>query len=166
MATLCSTYISASVARNGVEALRAAGVPGGDIRLLIGHPPRDIRREWVGGFAGPVAPDAPVGTYGNVRRLRRQGNGTFAGDADGQRQGSFADTDRDLIVTYDHEAAHARVVGDRGLRRLLRDAELDDDAIDRVVDDLHTGHAVVLAEIADITRSDARERLEHIATAA
>jgi hypothetical protein len=166
MATLCSTYISASVARNGVEALRAAGIPGGDIRLLIGHPPRDIRREWVGGFAGPVAPDAPVGTYENVRRLRRQGNGTFAGDADDQRQGSFADTDRDLIVTYDHEAAHARVVGDHGLRRLLRDAELDDDAIDRVVDDLHTGHAVVLAEIADITRSDARERLEHIATAA
>ena len=108
----------------------------------------------------------PVGTYGNVRRLRRQGNGTFAGDADRQRQGSFADTDRDVMITYDHETAHARVVGARGLRRLLRDAALDDDAIDRVVDDLHTGQAVVLAEIAEITRSDAQERLEHVATAA
>jgi hypothetical protein len=166
MATLCSTYVSASVARRGVEALRAKGVPGRDIRLLIGRPLRDIRDEPVGGFGGPVAPDAPVGTYGNVRRLRRQGNGTFAGDADRQRQGSFADADRGMMVTYDHEAAHARVVGDRGLRRLLRDAELDDDAIDRVVDELHTGHAVVLAEVPEITGSDARERLERIATAA
>jgi hypothetical protein len=166
MATLCTTYVSASTARSGVEALRAAGVPGRDIRLLIGSPPRDTRRERVGGFAGPIAPDAPVGTYGNVRRLRRQGNGTFAGDADRQRQGSFADTDRDVIVTYEHEVVHVHVVGVRGLRRLLRDAALDDNTIDRVVDELHTGHAVVLAEIAEITPSDARERLEHIATAA
>jgi hypothetical protein len=166
MATLCSTHVNASVARSGVEALRAAGVPGRDIRLLIGRRPRDIRREWVGGFAGPVAPDAPVGTYGNVRRLRRQGNGTFAGDADRQRQGSFADADRELIVTYDHETAHTRVIGACGLRRLVREAGLDDYAIDRVLDDLDTGHVVVLAEMPEITRSDAQERLEHIPTAA
>jgi hypothetical protein len=51
----------------------------------------DVRREPVGGFAGTLDPDAPVGTYGNVRRRRRQGAGTFVGDADRQRQGSFAD---------------------------------------------------------------------------
>jgi hypothetical protein len=51
----------------------------------------DLRREPVGTFAGRVDPEAPVGTYGNVRRFRRQGSGTFAGDADRQRQGSFAD---------------------------------------------------------------------------
>jgi len=51
----------------------------------------DVRREPVGGFAGMVAPDAPVGTYGNVRRRRRQGAGTYVGDAEQQRQGSFAD---------------------------------------------------------------------------
>jgi hypothetical protein len=51
----------------------------------------DVREEPVGAFAGTLAPDAPVGTYGNVRRLRRQGAGTFAGDPDRQRQGSFAD---------------------------------------------------------------------------
>jgi len=55
--------------------------------------PHDVRREPVGGFAGRVPPDAPVGTYGDVRRFRRQGAGTFAGDADRQRQGSFADAD-------------------------------------------------------------------------
>jgi hypothetical protein len=166
MATLCNTYVTESVARSGVEALRAAGVPGRDIQLLIGRSPRDARRERVGGFAGPIAPDAPVGTYANVRRLRRQGNGTFAGDADRQRQGSFADTDRDVIVTHDQAAAHAYVTGDLRLRRLLRDASLDDDTADRVVDELHSGHAVVLAELAEITPSEARERLEHIAPAA
>lgn len=51
----------------------------------------DVRREPVGGFARTLGPDAPVGTYGNVRRFRRQGAGTFAGDADQRRQGSFAD---------------------------------------------------------------------------
>jgi hypothetical protein len=51
----------------------------------------DVREEPVGGFACTLPPEAPVGTYGNVRRMRRQGAGTFAGDADRQRQGSFAD---------------------------------------------------------------------------
>ncbi len=52
----------------------------------------DLREEPVGTFTGTLDPGAPVGTYGNVRRFRRQGAGTFAGDADRQRQGSFADT--------------------------------------------------------------------------
>ncbi|MEO8688807.1 MAG: hypothetical protein ABI611_11390 [Solirubrobacteraceae bacterium] len=163
MATLCSSYVNASVARSGVEALRAAGVPGRDIHLLIGRPAHDTRRERGGGFAGPVAPDAPVGTFGNTRRLRRQGTGTFAGDADGQRQGSFADTNPDVIVTHEGAAARAHVVGDRGLRRLLSEAALDDDASDRVVDELHAGHVVVLAEVAEITPSKARERLAAVA---
>jgi hypothetical protein len=51
----------------------------------------DVRAEPVGGFAGPVAPDDPVGTFANFRRLRRQGTGTFRGDSDCQREGSFAD---------------------------------------------------------------------------
>lgn len=53
----------------------------------------DVRREPVGGFARTLGPDAPVGTYGNVHRFRRQGTGTFAGDADRRRQGSFADAE-------------------------------------------------------------------------
>jgi hypothetical protein len=53
----------------------------------------DVRREPVGGFACTLGPDALVGTYGNVRRFRRQGAGTFAGDADRKRQGSFADAE-------------------------------------------------------------------------
>jgi hypothetical protein len=63
-----------------------------DLRPAPRYRLHDVRVERVGGFAGPVAPDDPVGTFANVRRLRRQGTGTFAGDADRRRQGSFADS--------------------------------------------------------------------------
>ncbi len=165
MTVLWKSYASDIVARQAAAALRAEGVPGRDIRVLTGCGPHDVRDEPVGEFARAAGPDAPVGTYANVRRLRRQGAGTFAGDPDRQRQGSFADSDRDVIVTCD-DAAHAHVVGDLRIRRLLRGAALDAATADRVVDELHDGHAVVLAEIADITPNDARARLEEVAPAA
>jgi nucleotide-binding universal stress UspA family protein len=59
---------------------------------------RDVRTQAVGGFAGPVSPKAPVGTFADIRRRRSQGRGTFAGDADHQRQGSFADTNLTIIT--------------------------------------------------------------------
>src|SRR6266545_5731362 len=158
MATLWKTYASDVVAGHAIEALRTAGVPGQDIRLLTGCRLHDVRNEPVGEFARAAGPNAPVGTYANIRRLRRQGAGSFAGDPDRQRQGSFADTDCDVIVTYDDDAEHSRVAGDFGIRQLLRGAALDPAAADRIVDELHAGHAVVLAEIAEITPSDAQAR--------
>jgi hypothetical protein len=139
MTTLTRTYATEVAARRAVEALRAAGVAERDIRLLAGSAPRDIRREPVGGFAGPIAPDAPVGTYGGRVLQRRQGSGSFAGDPDRQRQGSFADTDRVVIVTYKGDAERARITGLRGARRLVRRAAVHDDAIDRAVGELHQG---------------------------
>ncbi len=166
MATLCKTCSSELVARRAVDALRAAGVPGRDIRLLTGCRPRDVRREPVGGFAGAVGPGAPVGTYAGVPRRRRQGAGSFAGDPDRQRQGSFADVDRAVIVTYEDGAERARVAADLGVRRLLLGAGVGDVDGDRLVDELHLGRAVVLAEIADIAPSDARARLDELARVA
>ena len=58
------------------------------------HELHDIRREAVGGYAGPVGPNALIGTYANRRLLRRQATGSFAGNPDLQRQGSYADVDR------------------------------------------------------------------------
>jgi hypothetical protein len=58
------------------------------------HQLHDIRREVVGGYARPVRPNAPIGTYANHVLLRRQGTGSYAGDPDLQRQGSYADVDR------------------------------------------------------------------------
>ena len=58
------------------------------------HQLHDIRREAVGGYARPLGPSAPIGTYANGVLLRRQGAGSFAGDPDLQRQGSYADVER------------------------------------------------------------------------
>jgi hypothetical protein len=123
MTTLTKTYPTELAARRAVEALRTTGVPERDIRLLAGTAPRDIRQEPVGGFAGPVAPDASIGTYGGRVLQRRQGSGGFAGDPDQQRQGAFADTDRVVIVTHKGDAERARITGLRGARRQSRPAK-------------------------------------------
>ena len=163
---LHKTYDNEFAARRAVQELRSAGVPGPHIRLMITRPPRDVRRETVGGFAGPLGPEAPVGTFANRVLLRRQAAGGFAGDPDGQRQGSFADVDRVVIVTCKDEQEHSRVTGYRAVRQLLRQAALDDDAIDRALQELHVGHTVVLVDAADIPATAVRAHLEQVAQAA
>jgi hypothetical protein len=116
------------------------------VRLLTGSRPHDIRAERVGMFAGSVTPDAPVGTFGDVRRRRRQGRGAFAGDPDAQRQGSFADVERDVIVTFEDGAEHPHVATHRGLRRVLAAVTLAGEPADRLIDELHHGHDLVVAE--------------------
>ena len=170
MAALIKSYPSEEGARQEVETLRAAGVPPHHIRLLTSRPLRDARREPRGGFAGPVGSDTPVGIYaGQVhRRHLRIGSfatGSFTGDPD-RREGSFADVERIVILTYGEDAARPRVTGYRGVRQLLRRAALDNDAVDRAVKDLQDGHAVVLVDGADVAPSDARAQLEQPAQAA
>jgi hypothetical protein len=165
MTTLTKMYPTEIAARRAVEAMRATGVPERDIRLLAGTAPRDIRREPAGGFAGPVAPDAPVGTFGGRVVRRRQGAGSFAGDPDRQRQGSFADTDRIVIVTYTGDAERTRITGLHGARRLLRRAALDDHAVDRAVREC-TGHAILLVDFHEIDAGEADARLEKLARTA
>jgi hypothetical protein len=166
MTTLSRTYSTEVAARRAVQALRAKGVPEHDIRMLAGRKLGDIRHAPVGGFAGPVPPDAAVGTYGGAEVRRRQGAGGFAGDPDEQRQGSFADTDRVVIVTYDGSAERARATGLRGARGLLGRTALDDDTVDRAVDELHRGLAVVLVDLGEIAAGEARAQLEQGARAA
>jgi hypothetical protein len=160
MTILSHAYPTEAAARRAIEALRASGVHDRDIRLLTGREPRDGRRELVGGFAGPAGPEAPMGTYGNRTVLRRQGTGSFAGDPDQQRQGSFADTDGITIVGYDGNAERARVTSVRGPRRLLSGALLDDHAVDRAVNELQLGNTVVLVDLRGITVSPAQAQLD------
>jgi hypothetical protein len=61
--------------------------------VQVPDPLPDVRDELAGRFIGRVPPEAPVGSYGNVHHLRREGRGTFRGDSDRQRQGSFGDHD-------------------------------------------------------------------------
>lgn len=166
MTTLCKTLPTEVAARHAIDALRATGIREQDIRLLIGRRLGDVRREPVGGFAGPLGPEAPVGTYSGGAVRRWQGAGAFAGDPDRQRQGSFADTDRVVIVSFVDDRERARTTGLRGARRLLRRTALADESVDRTVNELHQGHAVVLAEVGEIAASQADGRLEHLADAA
>jgi hypothetical protein len=166
MTTVTKTYPTEPAARRAVTALRATGVPARDIRLLAGTAPRDIRHEPVGGYAGPVAPDAPIGTYGGRLLQRRQGAGSFAGDPDQQRQGSFADTDRVVITSHDGDVERARITGLRGARRLLRRAGLDDTVIDHAVRELHNGHAILVVDLHESAAMEGDSRLEDLARAA
>jgi hypothetical protein len=159
MATLCKTYPSADLARQAVAALRAAGVPGRNVRLLLGGREHDVRREPVGSFAGTVRPEARVGNFGGALRLRYQGRGAYAGDPDRQRQGSFADTDGDVILTGD---GHCRTADDRVVHGLL-EAAIPGESLDHTVADLHHGRAVVLVDLPDVPLDEAEARLEAVA---
>jgi hypothetical protein len=146
VSTLCKTYSDPHEAREAVERMLAAGAPPRALRLLSGSPLHDVRAESVGTFAGSIGPDAPVGRFAGRPRRRRQGAGSFAGDPDRQRRGSFADVERDVIVTFGREAEHPRVATHRTLTRLLRAVTLDGEPADRLVDELHDGHGLVIAE--------------------
>jgi hypothetical protein len=160
MATLYKTYPDEVAARLAIDALRDAGVPGHAIRLLTGAMLHDVRREPAGAFAGTVPPDAPVGTFADVARLRREGHGSFAGDPDRQRRGCFADAERDVIVTYEPQRARAHVATDHELERMLRSWHVLADAADRVIAELHQGRAAVVVEISDIAPDEVRARLD------
>jgi hypothetical protein len=163
MTTLCKTYPRELAARQAIETLRAPTIRAQDIALLIGRRPGDVRRQPVGGFAGPVGPESPVGTFGGGMVRRWQGTGAFAGDADRQRQGSFADTDRVVIVTFEGNKERTRITGLRGSRRLLRRYALDGAAVDRAVVELHHGRAVVLAKLDQISATEVEARLARAA---
>jgi hypothetical protein len=154
-----------------LEAAPAEPLRSRHIRLLTSRPLRDIRREPRGGFAGPVRPDALLGTFAGRPRRRSQASGSFAtgslnGEPDRQREGSFADAERIMIVTHDDAGERSRVTGRAGLRRLLRGSALDDDAVDLALAELQIGHAVVLLEAGRVTPSERGARLEQIAQAA
>jgi hypothetical protein len=166
MATVCKTYSSEAAARAAVQALTAAGVPGRDIRLLAGMRLHDVRDEPAGAFYGMVAPGDPVGTFANVARPRWFGAGTFAGDPRRQRQGSFADAERDTVVVPDHGAEHAWTSGDHAVQRLLFRFGIGRDVAARVLDDLHDGRAVVVTEVAEVRPREVEARLSELAPVA
>jgi hypothetical protein len=123
-----------TAARRAIEALRHAGVPDSAVRLLSGGVLRDVWTETVGGFGGPVGPHARVGTIANTVLQRCGSTGSFAGDRDEQREGSFADNDGVMVVSYEDGTERSRLTGRRGLRRDFRATALDDAAVARADD--------------------------------
>ena len=60
MTALCKAYDNTTDAERAVADLLAAGVPGDDVRLLMGAEIHDARREARGRFSGSVAPEDHV----------------------------------------------------------------------------------------------------------
>jgi hypothetical protein len=167
MATLCKAYPSTAAARRAVAGLRAAGLPPQGVQLIFGGRLHDRRREPMGEFGGTAAPDAPLGTFGDVTLERWRPGGTFAGDADRRRQGSFADVDQHMIVSHDPGGAeHEHVTGDRGVEAQLRAAGLAPEVTDSALAELAAGHALVVVQISEMGPDDAARRLEEAEAAA
>jgi hypothetical protein len=143
MTTLCRAYATEPEAHGAVARLLAAGVPGADVRVLMGEPARDARETPAGGFAG-AAGDV-VGTFAGAAVSHRDGMGGFAGDADRMRGGGFGDNDRETLTTYPAGVERVRVAAHRGLKRLLLEAGLDEATADADVRALHAGRVLVLA---------------------
>jgi hypothetical protein len=163
--TTFTTYPSENAARQAVAASRANGGED-DVRLLIGRALCDTRRERVGGFAGPVAPDDRVGSIANRPVERRRGCGSFAGDPDRQRQGCFADRDRVVVVIQCDGVERSRMTGDLGLGRLLRPTGVSDEVVVGLIAELRAGRTVVAVDRTVVVSADARGQAEHVREAA
>jgi hypothetical protein len=131
-------------------------VPGTGIRVVMGEPERDARTEPQGSFAGTAEHGGAREDFADHEHPAGAGRGTFAGDADEQRRGSFADMDSETVTEYPEGVERQHVVGHEQVRRLLVDAGIDEDAADRDVQALHQGRVLVVADVGDV---DARAAL-------
>ena len=144
MAALCRSYASHAEARGAVDAVLGAGISGDEVRVLTGQPEMDTREEPMGEFGGQTPPDAPVGEFAGGSHPEGHERGHFAGGE--QRGGSFADADREEVITYPGGVEHTRVAGHRKIKKLLTDAGLDEATAERDLDALHAGRVLVLVQ--------------------
>ena len=143
MPTLYRTYESTYDAEDAIERLVAGGVPATEIELIAGEPIRDWREAPIGTFAGTTTADAlTVGSYAGIQHSGPTAMGTFAGDPDVQRRGSFGDT----VATYRAGLRRTRIVSHHRVERILVDAGLDHASAQAHVDALHAGRVLVLLQ--------------------
>jgi hypothetical protein len=159
MTALCKAYDNTADAERAVADLLAAGVPGDDVRLLMGAEIHDARREARGRFSGSVAPEDQVGAFAGDGPERSAVRGSYAA-SDAAAEGSFANAERDVVVTQHEGEERARVTGRRELKKLLTEAGLDDAAAEADVDALHAGRVLVLVHIAAIPEDEVRAVLD------
>lgn len=160
MSTICRAFENTAAAERAVDAFLAAGVPGEDMRLLMGAETHDARQEPRGGFAGVVATDDHVGAFASEGHRRDTPRGSFAGDGAAGGEGVFGNADRDVVVTYSDGREHSRVAGHRRLKRLLVDAGLEEEAAESDVRALHDGRVLVLVTTAAVSPAHAAELID------
>jgi hypothetical protein len=160
MNALCRSYDSTDAADQAVQSLIAGDVPSDAIRLLMGAERHDARREASGAFAGAAAPDANVGAFAGEGKDRAVPRSSFAGEAAPDREGVFANADRDVVVSHSDGEEHVRVAGHRQLKKLLVDAGLDEAAAETDVHALHDGRVLVLVTLGATSEARANELLD------
>jgi hypothetical protein len=145
MFTLYRTYTSTDDAENAIERLLAASLQDTEIQLIIGGASNDWRDAPIGTFAGTMTADAViVGSYANHEHSAREATGSFAGDPDKRRRGSFGDTDRDTVTFYRAGVKRTRIASHHKLEKLLVEAGLDHATAAANVGALHAGRVLVL----------------------
>ena len=159
MNALCRAYDNSTEAERAVQALLGGGVPGDDIRLLMGAEIHDARQEARGRFSGSVAPEEHVGAFAGDGPQRSATRGSYA-ESGGAPEGSFANAERDVVVTQHEGEERARVTGRRELKKLLMEAGLDDATAEADVDALHAGRVLVLVQLDAIAHDEARALLD------
>jgi hypothetical protein len=166
MATLCKTFPTTEAALYAAEALSTAGVPTRDIGVLTGNRDHDVRTERVGGFGGPIDPDAPFGKYAGPPWLRWRAAGGFIAHPDDQRQGSFGDVDRILSLRRQDGDQHVQAIDDHSARRLLTGAHVPDDVARPMMRHLHEGDAIIFVQLTHVDLGTAEALIGHSTVAA
>jgi hypothetical protein len=155
MPTLCRAYTTEDDAQAAVNHLLARGLPGADIRVLMGRPEHDHREEPVGRFAGDrVAPTDPVGSFAGSAGSSRDAMGEFVASSTQRRRGGFGDIDRDTTTSYPNGVARVDVTTHRDLRRSLVEAGLDEPTADADIKALHQGRVLVLVRTGTLSQED------------
>ena len=153
MTTLCRAYTTEDDAQAVVDHLLSDGLPGADIRVLMGRPEHDHRKAPVGRFAGDrLAPTDPVGAFAGAASSQ-DAMGEFAASPTYRRRGGFGDVDRDTTTSYPNGVARVDVTTHRNLRSALMEAGLDEATADADIKALHQGRVLVLVQTG--TRSEA-----------
>jgi hypothetical protein len=146
MSATSKAYPDHDAASEAAAAVTAEGVPASAIRILVGAPLHDVRTEPVGEFAGPVGPDAPVGSFAGGAHARSAPEGSFASSGPSGRIGTFADADRDAVLSYPDGIGRIHMTGDHDVEAILRDAGVEAGACEELVGALHQGSVLVLVQ--------------------
>jgi hypothetical protein len=147
MATLDRAHESTYDAEDAIKRLVAAGVPATEIELIMGEPIKDSRDAPIGTFAGTTTADAlTVGSYAGIQHSGRKAMGTFAGDPETQRVGSFGDVDRDTVTTCRAGVRRTRIASHHRVEQILVQAGLDRASAQASVKAMHAGRVLVLVQ--------------------
>jgi hypothetical protein len=149
MSVICRAYDAEPEAHRAVDKLMELGVDGRAIKVVMGQH-HDLREEPEGRFAGgELPPEHEVGEFAGPAVESDEAMGTFIGDAAHQREGSFADADRETVTSYPAGVERQSIEGEADLRKMLADAGLDKATVDRDVSEANMGHVLVLADVGD-----------------